>query len=98
MLLYIKKYIQYHVLDQFLFTSILTQEIIICELKTEGSNFLAIACVYRSPNSTVNNLDNLKVLLKNISDKHNANLIVLGDFNYQKIDWVHCSANSSIND
>ena len=36
--------------------------------------------------STVNNSDNLNVLLKNITDKHNANLIVLGDFNYAKID------------
>ena len=98
MLLYIKKSIQYHLLDQFLFTSILTQEIIVCELKTEDSNLLAIACVYRSPNSTVNNSDNLNVLLKNISDKYNANLIVLGDFNYPRIDWVHYSTNSCIND
>ena len=98
MLLYIKKPIQYHLLDQFLFTSILTQTIIICEIKTEGSNLLAIAFVYRSPNSTVNNSDNLNVLLKNISDKYNANLIVLGDFNYPRIDWVHYSTNSSIND
>ena len=89
MLLYIKKSIQYHLLDQFLFTSILTQEIIVCELKTEDSNLLAIPCVYRSPNSTINNSDNLNVLLKNISDKYNANLIVLGDFNCPRIDWVH---------
>ena len=37
-------------------------------------------------------------MLKNISDKYNANLIVLGDFNYPRIDWVHYSTNSSIND
>ena len=42
MLLYIKKSIQYHLLDQCLFTSILTQEIITCELKKEGSNLLAV--------------------------------------------------------
>ena len=48
MLLYIKKSIQYHLLDQFLFTGILTQEIIICELKTEDSNLLAIPCHHRS--------------------------------------------------
>ena len=45
MLLYIKKSIQYHLLGQFLFTSILTQETTVCELKTEDSNLLAIACV-----------------------------------------------------
>ena len=73
----------------------MTQEII-CDLKTGDSNLLAIACAYRSRNSTVNNLDNLNVLLKNISDKYNANLIVLGDFNYPRIDWVHYSTNSSI--
>ena len=71
----IKKSIQYHLLDKFLFTNVLTQEIIICELKTEDSNLLAIACVYWSPNSAVINLDNLNVLLKNISDKCNANLM-----------------------
>ena len=77
MLLYIKKSIQYHLLDQLLFTNILIQEII-CELKTEDSNPLVIACAYRSPNSTVNNLDNLNVLLKKTSDKYNANLIFWG--------------------
>ena len=82
----------------FLVTSILTQEIIVCELKTEDSNLLAIACVCRSPNSTISNSDNLNVLLKNIYDKYNANLIVLGDFNYPGIDWVHCSTNSCISD
>ena len=98
MLLYIKKSIQYHLLDQFLFTSILTQEIIICELKTEDSNLLVNACVCRSPNSTVNNTGNLNVLLKNISDKYNANLMVLGDFNYPRIKWVHYSTNYCISD
>ena len=93
-LLYIKKSVEYYLLDQFLFTSIVTQEIIVCELKTEDSNLLAIA----SPNSTINNSYNLNVLLKNISDKYNANLIVLGDFNYPRIDWVHYSTNSCIND
>ena len=96
MLLYITKSIQYHLLDQFLFTNILTQEIIVSELKIEVSNLLVIACVYRSPNSTVNNSDNLNVLLKKISDKYNINLVVLGHFNYPKIDWVHYSTNSSI--
>ena len=37
-------------------------------------------------------------MLKNISDKNNANLTVLGDFNYPRIDWVHYSTNSSISD
>ena len=78
-------------------TSILTQEIIVFELKTEDSNLLAIECVYRSPNSTVNNSNNLNLLLKSISDKYNANLIVLGDFNYPRIDWVHYSTNSCTN-
>ena len=98
MLIYLKKCIQYHVLEQLLFTSILTQEIIICELRKKDSYLLAIACVSRSTNSTVDNEDNLNVLLKNTSDKYNANLIVLGDFNYPRIDWVHYSRNSNMND
>ena len=75
----------------------MTQEIKVFELKTEDSNLLAIEWVYRSPNSTVNNSNNLNLLLKNISDKYNANLIVLGDFNYPRIDWVHYCTNSCIN-
>ena len=98
MLLYIKKSIQYHLLDQFFIYKHIDSGIIVCELKTEDSNLLAIACVCRSPNSTISNSDNLNVLLKNIYDKYNANLIVLGDFNYPGIDWVHCSTNSCIND
>ena len=98
MLIYLRKCIQYHVLEQLLFANILTREIIICELRKKDSYLLAIACVSRSTNSTVNNEDNLNVLLKNTSDKYNANLIVLGDFNYPRIDWVHYNTNSSIND
>ena len=64
MLFYLRKCIQYHVLEQFLFTSMLTQEIIICELRKKDSYLLAIACVSRSTSSTVNNEDNLNVLLK----------------------------------
>ena len=94
MLLYIKKSIQYHLLDQFFIYKHIDSGIIVCELKTEDSNLLAIACVCRSPNSTISNSDNLNVLLKNIYDKYNANLIVLGDFNNPGIDWVHCSTNS----
>ena len=32
-----------------------------------------------------------------ISDKYNANLIVLGDFNYPKINWVHYNTKFSMN-
>ena len=36
-------------------------------------------------------------MLEKISDKYDANLIVLGNFNYPKIDWVHYRINSIIN-
>ena len=75
----------------------MTQGIIIYGLKTKDSKLLAIACLYRSSNTTVSNSDNLNVLLKHISDKCKGNLIVLSDFTYPKIDWVHYSTNSSIN-
>ena len=77
-----------------LFTNRLNHEIIICEPKTKDSNLLTTACLYRSPNPTVNNLDNLNMLLKYISDKCTGNLIILGDFNYPQIDWVHYKTNN----
>ena len=79
-----------------MFTNTLTQEII-CELKIEGSNLLAIACVWRSLNTAVDNLGNLNVLLKNIYGKYDVNLIVLGDVNYFKIDWAYYSKVLNIN-
>ena len=36
-------------------------------------------------------------MLEKISDKYDANLIVLGNFNYPKIDLVHYRINSIIN-
>ena len=93
-----KKSIKYHLLYQFYFTIILSQEIIICELKTKDSNLWAITCVCRRASSTVNNSDNLNVFLKTISDKCNANLTVSADLNYPKIGWVYYSTNSSISD
>ena len=75
--------IQYHLLDQFLLTNTLTQEIIICDLKTEGNNLLFVACVYRGPD-----LANLNIFTKNIPDEYNANKFVLVDSDYTKTDWV----------
>ena len=67
MLFYIYKSIQYQLLDQFSFINTLTQEVVMCELKTGDSNI-------------------------------SANMIVFGDFNYSKIDWVHYGTNCGIND
>ena len=36
-------------------------------------------------------------MLEKISDKYDANLIVLGNFNYPKVVWVHYRINSIIN-
>ena len=47
---------------------------------------LLIGSFYRSPNSTTENNDNLNELLEKISEMIFSHVLLLGDFNYPKID------------
>ena len=50
---------------------------------------LIIASVYRSPNSTADNTNSFNRSLRALAERYYSNLVVLGDFNYPKIDWTH---------
>ena len=54
---------------------------------TGKNNNLAIFCVYRSPNSNLDNDDKLLKSIQMLSKKYNKNLIIIGDFNYPNIKW-----------
>ena len=95
MLLYIKNNIQYQKLDIFSITNTNPSDIIALELVLKEN--IILVCVYRSPNSTYGDSNNIskssKILLRHFS----LNLLVVGDFNYPKIDWEH-SKTSGPND
>ena len=50
---------------------------------------IIIGCIYKSPNSSQENLDALKDLIPNIAqpNKKHSHVLIMGDFKYNKIDW-----------
>ena len=63
------------------------QEYLYCKLSSKNSGLLHILCIYRSPNSTIENSNNLNSLISDFS-KLKGHLLILGDFNYPTINWV----------
>lgn len=62
---------------------------VFCEIVLDCNTSLLIACIYRSPNSTVENTNKLYSILRELSDRH---ILILGDFNFPSIDWSMQSA------
>ena len=58
------------------------------EVKTK-EKVLNFGIIYRSPNSSEEEDNNVRVLLEHASQNY-ENLIVTGDFNLPEIDWSHC--------
>ena len=52
----------------------------------KDNTILCIICVYRSPNSTIDNNDLLNQTIQEVS-KLKGELLVVGDFNYPSISW-----------
>ena len=98
MLLFIKNDIKYKLVGISLFTDSVPQEVIACQVVTNNSNSLSIACVYCSPNSTADNTNSLNQSLRALAERYCSNLIVLGDFNYPEIDWTYCTTTTNTND
>ena len=98
MLLFIKNDIKYKLVGISLFTDSVPQEVIACQVVTNNSNSLSIACVYCSPNSTADNTNSLNQSLRALAKRYCSNLIVLGDFNYPEIDWTYCTTTANTND
>ena len=84
MLLYIKNNIQYQKLDIFSITNTNPSDIIVLELVLKEN--IILMCVYRSPNSTPDDSNNISRSLKILLRHFSLNLLVVGDFNYPKID------------
>ena len=56
-------------------------------IKLRGEESPLIGCVYRSPQSTPANNEQLRNLIKNENQDNLTHLMILGDFNYPGIDW-----------
>ena len=62
------------------------REYVYCKLSSKNSDLLHILCISRSPNSAIENNNNLNSLISEFS-KLNGYLVILGDFNYPTINW-----------
>ena len=69
------------------FSKLHYQEYVYCKLSSKNSGLLHILCIYRSPNSTIENNNNLNSLISEFS-KLNGHLLILGDFNYPTKNWA----------
>jgi endonuclease/exonuclease/phosphatase family metal-dependent hydrolase len=60
----------------------------------KGSDELLVGCIYKSPNSDKENLSLLnKMIIKASQMKQFSHLLIMGDFNYPKLDWTNWNRN-----
>ena len=70
------------------------QESVWAKIKMSGKDILLVGCIYKSPNSDKENLDKLNELMINTSyHKEYSHLLIMGDFNYPKLDWNSWTSN-----
>ena len=68
-----------------------------CCLLLRHKTSLLIGVVYRSPNSDMNNDNNLGNLLNEVCSNWKGELLIMGNFNFPQIDWNQwCSNNSDV--
>lgn len=58
---------------------------------------IALACVFQSHNSILDNSNNINKSLEISSNFFSSNLLVEGNFTYSEIDWDHYSTASTNN-
>src|SRR5260221_10451501 len=52
-------------------------------------------CIYRSPNSTMQNDEDMFQLLEKVFSNNRLNTLIVGDFNYPTIDWKNWTSNDN---
>ena len=65
------------------------QESIWISIKLNAKDKVIVGCAYKSPGSKQANLDELKSLMRNVfhMDKGYSHILIMGNFNYPKINW-----------
>ena len=58
-----------------------------CQINLKNNDKMIVGCIYRSPNSTIENNKELFQLLNSVNNKHFSHILIVGDFNCKEIDW-----------
>ena len=64
------------------------EESVWVELQLRDSTKLLLGCLYRSPNSSTSNNDDLCRLIVKTRDTRWSHVLLMGDFNYGKLTWI----------
>ena len=65
------------------------------EIKLSGSDKLLIGCIYRSDSGTQVNNNKLLDVLRHVQALNYSHYLIMGDFNYNHIDWGSWSTTKS---
>ena len=57
-----------------------------CEIQLQNRDKLIVGCIYRSPNSCVENNNLLNASLKKVTNE-SSHILIMGDLNHPEIDW-----------
>ena len=72
-------------------------ESIWCKIHLDKTDQMLLGCIYRSPNSTTANSEQLTTLINKLHKEKYSHLLVVGDFNYREINWIDNSTTVSEN-
>jgi hypothetical protein len=74
------------------------EESVWAHIRLINNDMLLLGCIYKSPSSSPENLDELNKLLTTVSkEKKFSHIMVMGDFNFPKIDWKNWSTKGDKN-
>jgi len=82
-MLYVKKNLKPSILS----TTGECEEAVWAEVKLNKSDRLILGVIYRSPNSTPGNDNDLRKVLLEISEFKASHILMMGDFNHPEINW-----------
>ena len=63
------------------------EECVFCEFNGKNQEKVLLGCMYKSPNSSKQNVEKMIDTLKNLSTEDYDIICIAGDFNYPKIQW-----------
>ena len=73
------------------------KESISVEIQLKGSDKLFISCIYRSPSSHRNSINELLIAMKEMCKLNYSHTLIVGDFNLKKINWETMTTNTCEN-
>ena len=79
-----------------IYTCINYKDYVLCQIFLPGGIKVYLCYIYRSPNGTSENDDELCDLITEVCNISNDNLIIVGDFNYKEINWEEGSCNYNV--